>query len=62
MLLVVAAFMLVDLAARLPGIGPWLRDLGAPLLSLVGMIAAGAMALREQAQSKSKSLCLEASF
>jgi hypothetical protein len=46
-LLAVAVFMLTDLVARLPAIGPWLRDLGLPLLSLVGMMAAGAMALRE---------------
>ncbi|HEV7923981.1 MAG TPA: glycosyltransferase family 87 protein [Verrucomicrobiae bacterium] len=47
MLLVVAVFMLTDLAARLPAIGPWLRDLGLPLLSLVAIMAAGAIALRE---------------
>jgi hypothetical protein len=49
-LLVVAVFMLTDMVARLPGIGPWLRDFGLPLLSLVGMMAAGAMALRKQTQ------------
>jgi hypothetical protein len=49
-LLVVAVFMLTDMVARLPAIGPWLRDFGLPLLSLVGMMAAGAMALRKQAQ------------
>jgi hypothetical protein len=47
MLLVVAVFMLTDMVARLPAIGPWLRDLGLPLLSLVAMMAMGAMALRE---------------
>jgi hypothetical protein len=49
-LLAVGIFMLTDLAARLPAIGPWLRDFGLPLLSLVGMMAAGAMALRKQPQ------------
>ena len=47
MLLVVAVFMLTDMVARLPAIGPWLRDLGLPLLSLVAIIAAGAIALQE---------------
>jgi len=47
---IVMAFMLTDLAARLPGIGPWLRELGVPLLSLTAMMAVGAMALRRQSQ------------
>jgi hypothetical protein len=61
-LLVVAIFMLTDLLARLPALGPWLRDLGVPLLSLVGMIVAGAMALREQDRLKSQSLVLQPAY
>jgi len=55
MLLVVAVFMLTDMVARLPVVGPWLRDLGVPMLSLLGIIAVGAMELRKQSQSKSLS-------
>jgi hypothetical protein len=47
-LLVVAVFTLTDLAARLPAVGPWLRDLGLPFLSLFAMMAAGVMVLRER--------------
>ena len=47
-LLVVAVFMLTDVVARLPAIGPWLRDFGLPLLSLVGIMAAGVIALGKQ--------------
>jgi hypothetical protein len=46
LLLVVAIFMGMDMAARFPVIGPWLRDCGFPCLSLCLMLAAGAMALR----------------
>jgi hypothetical protein len=38
-------FMVIDLAARLPGIGPWLRAAGLPFLSLVYVMAAAAVAL-----------------
>ena len=55
-LLLVAVFMLIDLLARLPTVGPWLRDAGLPLLSLVGIMAMGAMVLRESDQLRSKSL------
>jgi hypothetical protein len=47
-LLVIAVFMVIDMAARLGIVGPWLRDAGLPLLSVVGMIAVGAMILRER--------------
>ncbi len=47
-LLVIAVFMLTDLAARLPGVGPWVRDFGLPLLSLVAIMVAGAMVLLER--------------
>jgi len=36
-----SAFMVIDMLARLPGIGRWLRELGLPLLSLVGLICLG---------------------
>jgi hypothetical protein len=45
LLIVLAAFAATDLAARLPGIGPWLRDDGFPLLSMIGMLGAGAVVL-----------------
>jgi alpha-1,2-mannosyltransferase len=38
-------FMVIDLAARLPGIGPWLRDAGFPCLSLVYVMGSAAVAL-----------------
>jgi len=37
----VVAFMVVDFLARLPSIGNWLRDCGAPLLSLLALFACG---------------------
>jgi len=45
-LLVLVVFMLTDVMARMPVIGPWLRDIGLPLLSVVGMMAAGTVLLR----------------
>jgi hypothetical protein len=48
LMLVLAAFMLTDFLARLPGVGPWLRDLGAPFLTLVGMVVAGAVVLKDE--------------
>jgi hypothetical protein len=44
--LVVAVFMAVDILARLPKIGPFLRDCGIPLLSLIWLMFAGAWVLR----------------
>jgi hypothetical protein len=44
-------FMVIDLAARLPGIGPWLRDAGLPFLSLVSVMAAAAVALVRPARN-----------
>ena len=43
LLIALAVFMIVDIVARLPGIGPVLRDLGAPLLSLVWLMCLGAV-------------------
>jgi hypothetical protein len=51
--------MLIDMVARLPAVGPWLRDAGLPLLSLVAIIAVGAMVLRESEQSRSNSLTFQ---
>jgi len=42
---VMSFFMLTDILARMPGIGPWLRDWGVPLLSLVAMLVTGAIVL-----------------
>lgn len=42
-------FMATDILARLPAIGPALRDLGAPLLSLMLLMAIGAVLLRRLA-------------
>ncbi len=47
-LLALAIFMLVDMAARFGSLGSWLRDLGLPVLSLVGIVVAGAIVLREK--------------
>jgi hypothetical protein len=38
-------FLLIDLLARLPGIGSWLRDCGLPFLSLVMLMLAGVSVL-----------------
>jgi hypothetical protein len=40
-------FMSIDIATRLPHIGHWLRDAGAPLLSVLWLSAAGALVLLE---------------
>ena len=48
MLWVVGVFMLTDVLARIPGVGPWLRDAGLPMLTLLGMMVAGAVALRNR--------------
>jgi len=40
-----SAFMVIDILARLPGIGRWLRELGLPLLTMVGLICLGALIL-----------------
>ncbi len=45
--LAVIVFMSIDIAARLPHIGHWLRDAGAPLLSVIWLGCAGAMVLLE---------------
>ena len=45
LLVVLVIFMATDILARLPVIGSHLRDLGVPLLSMIGMMWAGAMAL-----------------
>jgi hypothetical protein len=45
LLWVLVVFMLVDILARLPKIGAYLRDVGVPLLSMVGLMCAGAMVL-----------------
>jgi hypothetical protein len=55
-LLVIAVFMLTDMLARLPVIGPWSRDFGMPLLSLGAMMVAGAIVLRETEHLRAKSL------
>jgi len=41
----VVVFMVIDLVVRVPGFGGWLRDLGLPLLSVVCLMAAGAVVL-----------------
>ena len=50
-LVVIAIFMLTDLLARVGGVGPGLRDAGLPLLSVIGMMAVGAMVLNERLRS-----------
>ncbi len=54
------AFMLVDLIARLPRIGPWLRDAGVPLLTVMALLAAGGAILIQRRRSK-QALSLAAS-
>lgn len=39
------AFLAMDILTRLPAIGPWLRDIGGPVLSVVVLMTAGAHAL-----------------
>jgi hypothetical protein len=46
-IIVLVVFSVTDLFARLPGIGPWLRDAGMPFLSMVAMMVAGAVVLRQ---------------
>jgi hypothetical protein len=52
LLLPVLVFMLTDLMVRMPFIGATLRDLGAPLLSLIFLMWSGAMFLVKQRESK----------
>jgi hypothetical protein len=54
MLLVLLVFMLVDILARLPKIGVFLRDIGAPILSLIALMCAGAVVLLKQEDSPSR--------
>jgi hypothetical protein len=48
---VLAVFMLVDILARLPKIGAFLRDAGVPLLSMVALMCAGANVLLKRKDS-----------
>ena len=48
LLLPVAVFMLADVLARMPGVGPLLRDWGVTTLSLVWLLWTGAMVLVHQ--------------
>jgi hypothetical protein len=54
LLLPVFVFMLVDLLSPTPGIGTALRDLGAPLLSLIYLMWAGAMVLTKWKQKENQ--------
>jgi len=38
-------FLVIDILTRLPGIGPWLRDIGGPVMSVVVLMAAGVRVL-----------------
>jgi hypothetical protein len=49
-ILLLTAFMLTDLLARMPGIGPRLRDYGVTTLSLLWLLCAGAFYLTGQAR------------
>lgn len=49
--LALIVFMAVDILARMPTLGPWLRDLGLPVLSLIALMAAAVMVLREQSSA-----------
>jgi hypothetical protein len=44
---VLVVFAVTDLLARLPGIGPWLRDAGVPFLSMAAVLVAGAVVLHK---------------
>ena len=46
--LTLIVFMTIDILARMPALGPWLRDLGLPLLSLIALMIAGVRVLLEQ--------------
>jgi hypothetical protein len=45
LLLLMSVFTVTDLLARLPGIGPWLRNAGVPFLTMAAMLVAGAWVL-----------------
>ena len=55
---IVVVFMAVDIVARLPGIGHFLRDCGVPLLSLIGLMWAGAVILAKGRHANSPGLIL----
>src|SRR5262249_53467563 len=42
---ILGVFMLVDLLARMPGLGPWLRDNGIVLLTLAAVMATAGFVL-----------------
>lgn len=52
LLLPVIVFVTIDLMAAMPVIGPALRDLGAPLLSLIYLMCTGAMVLVKGEQNQ----------
>jgi len=52
LILPVSVFMLVDLMALMPNISPTLKDLGAPLLSLIFLMGAGTMVLIRQKENQ----------
>lgn len=54
MIFPVIVFMLADLLARAPGIGPVLRDFGVTTASLIWLLWTGAVLLLQQKKSKSK--------
>jgi hypothetical protein len=51
LLLVLMIFMLVDILARVPKIGAYLRDAGVPLLSMGALMCAGAVVLLKRERS-----------
>jgi alpha-1,2-mannosyltransferase len=51
LLLPVFVFMMIDFMTRMPAIGPVMRDLGAPLLSLIYLMWGGAMVLSRRKDS-----------
>ncbi len=56
LLLPVAFFMLADLLARMPGVGPLLRDWGVTTLSLIWLLWTGAMILMQQKKLPAKAV------
>jgi len=54
LLLPLLVFMFADFLAVIPGVGPWLRDLGASLLSLIYLMWAGAMVLTKWKEAQNQ--------
>ena len=48
------AFTLIDILARMPSIGHWLRDVGAPLLSVIALLSAASFVMLRPAAAAAR--------